>query len=295
MHYHMATSSSRAAAFRRILILFILLLLYMAIAIAIQIMWLGPSLSLEIPIAPAVRWMQLITTVVTFLFPALTWALFTQRATPAPLSASLPKPQIWLLHGLAVALLMAMPNALLTEINASLPLPEWATSMDKRVEEASHALLAVGSLPGFLSNVLIIAIAPAVCEEFFFRGALQQDLLRLTRNPHAAIWIGAAIFSLIHFQLSGFIPRLALGATLGYLAFYSRSIWPAVLMHLANNFFVVTLSTIAYRSGDIARFDHITPWIAWPATLLSLAIIIFIFARAEKRRKSMSPEPRTKL
>lgn len=281
----MPTSASRTTAFQRILILFILLLLYMSVAIALQMVWLGPSLSLEIPIAPAVRWMQLITTVVTFLLPALTWALFARQVSHNPLSTPLPKPQIWLLYGLAVALLMAMPNALLTELNESLPIPQWASNMDKQVEETSKALLSVNSLAGYLTNVIVIAIAPAVCEEFFFRGALQHDLLRLMRNQHAAIWIGATIFSLIHFQLSGFVPRLALGASLGYLAFYSRSIWPAVIMHFANNFFALSLAAIAFRNGDITQFDHPAPAAAWPIASLSMALIVLFFARAEKGRR----------
>lgn len=278
--------SSRTAALRRLIVLFILLLLFMAAAILIQFLWLGPTLSFQPPLAPSVRWMQLITTVFTFLLPALCWALLARRTTPCPLAASLPKPQIWLLYGLAVGLLMAMPNALLTEMNTSLPLPEWAHEMDKKIEAASRALLAVDTLPGYLANILVIAIAPAICEELFFRGALQHDLLRLVKSPHAAVWLGAAIFSLIHFQLSGFIPRLALGAALGYLALYSRSIWPAVLMHFINNFLVVTLSTIAFRSGDISRFDHLAPALTWPTAIVSSAIIVLLFVRAEKARKA---------
>lgn len=280
----MYPSSSRLAAIRRILLLFILLLLFMAIAVSIQTLWLGASTTISAPLAPSIRWMQLITTICTFLLPALGWARVARRLTPSPLSTARPAPLAWLIYGLAVALLMAMPNALLTEINAKLPIPEWAADIDKRLEEASKMLLSVDSFQGYITNVLVIAIAPAVCEELFFRGALQQDLLRITKNPHTAIWIGAAIFSLIHFQLSGCIPRLALGAALGYLAYYSRSIWPSVVMHFTNNFTVVSISAIAFRSGDIAKFDNPTPWVSWPTALLCMLLIIAFFIREEKKR-----------
>lgn len=284
---YMPNPAPRAVTFRRLLILFILLLLFTAAAALIQFAWLGPSLSLEIPIDMSVRWMQLITTLLSFLLPALCWALLERRSTPSPLATSRPSPATWLLYGLAVGLLMVMPNTLLTELNASIPQPDWAAEMDKRVQEASYALLAVDTLPGYLVNTLVIAIAPAICEELFFRGALQQSLLRLIRSPHAAIWICAAFFSLIHFQLSGFLPRLALGAALGYLAYYSRSVWPAVIMHFTNNFIAVTLATIAFRNGDIEQFDHPTPWVAWPFALLCMGLIIAFFVREGKKQSGM--------
>ena len=43
------------------------------------------------------------------------------------------------------------------------------------------------------------------------------------------------IFSAIHFQFSGFIPRLLLGAYLGYLFYWSRSLWLPVLAHFLHN------------------------------------------------------------
>jgi hypothetical protein len=56
---------------------------------------------------------------------------------------------------------------------------------------------------------------------------------------HSAIWITAFIFSTMHFQFYGFIPRLLLGAFFGYLAFWSRSLWLPIFAHTLNNSMVV--------------------------------------------------------
>jgi hypothetical protein len=82
---------------------------------------------------------------------------------------------------------------------------------------------------------LSIAIIPAICEELLFRGVLMPLLGKMTRNIHIAIWITAALFSLIHMQFYGFLPRLLMGAVLGYLVIWSGSLWTAILAHFVNN------------------------------------------------------------
>jgi membrane protease YdiL (CAAX protease family) len=84
------------------------------------------------------------------------------------------------------------------------------------------------------ANVLVVALAPAVCEELFFRGFLQRSLLRYM-PAHAAVWLTGFIFSLIHFQVYGFFARWFLGVALGYLAVWSRSLWPSVVAHFVIN------------------------------------------------------------
>ena len=276
-------ASSRLTLSIHLLILFAFFLAFMSLALFIQYAWLGPSPSLVVPISMSIRWMQLITTIFSFFLPALCWPLLRRHESPSPLATSFPPSAVWLLYGLGIGLLMAMPNAFLTELNSLLPQPNWAANMDKKIQVAAYALLSVDTPQGFLVNTLVIAIAPAICEEFFFRGALQHSLLRLLPQPHLAIWIGAVIFSLIHFQLSGFLPRLVLGATLGYLAYYSKSIWPSIVMHFTNNLLAVSIYSIAFRNGNIEQFNHISPWISCPSALISIFLIVSFFIRLDKK------------
>ncbi|MDE7236909.1 MAG: CPBP family intramembrane metalloprotease, partial [Paramuribaculum sp.] len=54
------------------------------------------------------------------------------------------------------------------------------------------------------------------------------------------VWIAANVFSLAHFDMSGFVPRLLLGACFGYGMLWSGSLWTAVACHALNNCMAVT-------------------------------------------------------
>ena len=87
----------------------------------------------------------------------------------------------------------------------------------------------------FLVALTVAAIAPAVGEELLFRGLLQPQLQKLTNNPHWGIWLCAILFSAIHLQFVGFLPRMLLGALLGYLLWWSGSLWLPILIHFLFN------------------------------------------------------------
>ena len=86
-----------------------------------------------------------------------------------------------------------------------------------------------------LVAMLVIAVLPAIGEELVFRGLIQNELYRGTKNIHVAIWVAAILFSAIHFQFFGFVPRLLLGALFGYLYYWSRNLWIPILAHFVNN------------------------------------------------------------
>ena len=120
-----------------------------------------------------------------------------------------------------------------------IPEGSWLESVFKPAELAAEnmvqVLLGEGSDNYLALAFFSITILPAICEEFVFRGVLQPLLSKQLRNVHLGIWISAAIFSAIHFQFYGFLPRLLLGVILGYLVFWSGSLWTAVIAHFANN------------------------------------------------------------
>jgi membrane protease YdiL (CAAX protease family) len=93
----------------------------------------------------------------------------------------------------------------------------------------------------FLAAIVILAIVPAIGEELLFRGILQNKIEMLSKNKHIAIWITAFIFSFIHFQFYGFVPRLLLGALFGYLYIWSGNLTIPILAHFINNGFTLLL------------------------------------------------------
>jgi uncharacterized protein len=109
-----------------------------------------------------------------------------------------------------------------------------------------------------LINILVMALLPALCEEFWFRGVVQKVLSRSMRSANVGIWVTAAWFSLYHAQADGFIPRMLLGAMLGYLAYWSSSIWTSVFAHALNNtipillvfYYPTQLTTIGKAAAD---------------------------------------------
>ena len=55
-----------------------------------------------------------------------------------------------------------------------------------------------------LSNLILIAIIPAVGEELLFRGYLQESFSKWLQNAHLAIIFSAFLFSAVHLQFHGF-------------------------------------------------------------------------------------------
>ena len=130
----------------------------------------------------------------------------------------------------------------LTEINSKLSLPEWMNSVEiwmqnseNQANQITDAFLSTTSLTTLLMNIAMIGILPAIGEELLFRGIVQQLFKKKFGNAHAAIWISAAIFSALHMQFFGFLPRLVLGAMFGYMLEWSGTLWLPIIAHFVNN------------------------------------------------------------
>ena len=120
---------------------------------------------------------------------------------------------------------------------------------------------------------IVIALLPAFSEELFFRGALLPLLRRVTGSWHWAVFISAAIFSAIHLELTGFLPRLIIGIILGYVFVITKSLWASTLIHFINNALVVFVLS---RADDVMKVMTAVP--EEPRllhTLCSLALVLF--------------------
>lgn len=122
------------------------------------------------------------------------------------------------------------------------PLEEWMRAKEDEATRLTLAFLKVNNAGDYLINLVVIALLPAIGEEFLFRGAIQRSFKRMFANPHIAVWVAAFIFSAIHMQFFGFLPRLLLGAMFGYIYWWTGSIWYAVFAHFLNNGYAVTMA-----------------------------------------------------
>jgi len=162
---------------------------------------------------------------------------------------------------LAVALMiLALPLInFLAQINSKMNLPEfmsgveqWMRASETNAEILTKKLLTVNTFGGLMLNIFMIAVLPAIGEELLFRGIVQKYLTQIFKNAHVGIILAAIFFSAFHMQFYGFIPRLVLGMMLGYLLFWTKSLWVPIIAHFANNAFAVV--TYYYISkGEISE------------------------------------------
>lgn len=174
--------------------------------------------------------------------------------------------------------------------NESISLPSSMSDLENTLRELetnsrnlSDTILADTSVGGLISGILIVGCLTGFAEEMFFRAGLQRMLSQGMSN-HAAIWIAAFIFSFMHFQFYGFIPRMLLGAFFGYLFVWSGTIWTSAFAHAFNNS-VVVISAWLSAKGMIPQNVELLgvnesgfPWIP----LLSGIILIFFITRFNK-------------
>lgn len=190
----------------------------------------------------------------------------------------------WLPQVLIAMLLMpvAAPLVLrLYQFNQSLPIPENLRGIESQAEDMLKALMQMDTPAAFLFNMLLIAAVPALGEEWVFRGVVQQQLMRVLDGPWKAMLAAAFIFSFIHFQFEGFIPRLFLGALLGWLYWRTQNFWVPVAAHFANNGMQVAgqyLFQQQISEIDLEKDHHIPLF----AAAVSLALTLLLTYRLNK-------------
>jgi membrane protease YdiL (CAAX protease family) len=118
---------------------------------------------------------------------------------------------------------------------------EWAIEKEELGAKLTEQMTNFSSLNHMLAGIFVIGLLPAIGEELVFRGLLQREIWRASLKIHLAIWLSAAIFSTIHFQFFGFIPRLILGALFGYLYYWSGNLLIPIFSHFVNNAFIVVM------------------------------------------------------
>lgn len=242
---------------------------------------------------PAIRAAQSIQSIALFLFPPFVLAFllslrpfeFLQLNKIPPISGSL----------LTIMLMLVLiPGInLLGDLNGLIRLPDALNGLEQelqaleaRAEAMTERLLAVDSIQGLLLNLALIAVLPALAEELFFRASLQR-ILHDKLGAHAAVWITAIVFSAIHFQFYGFIPRVLLGALMGYLLVWSGNLWIPILAHFVNNAMAVLFYYFKAKEMttiDLEQIGGLSSYYWGLASLVAAVIVIaFIFRRSRRR------------
>ena len=206
----------------------------------------------------SLKWLQFMQTVATFLLPSILGAwLWSENHKPFTW-LRLTRTTHWTHYLLAVGIMLcAVPGInLLADLNSRITLPESLDFIEqilKQQEEAAAALterfLQADNVGVLLINIGLMALLPAIAEEISFRGTLQQILSDSDSDLSAegglssvsrrrsiiAVWTTAIVFSAIHMQFYGFVPRMLMGAMFGYIFVWTGTLWVPILMHFTNN------------------------------------------------------------
>lgn len=152
-------------------------------------------------------------------------------------------------------------------LNKSMKLPDflkgleqWMLSKELQMAEITKQMLRMNSIGVLLFNIFMLAIIPAIGEELIFRGCLQKIFAKWSGNKHIAVWVTAIVFSAIHVQFYGFLPRMLLGALFGYLLIWSGTIWIPILGHFVNNAVAVVTAYVYQQKGiSLDKLDQPDP------------------------------------
>lgn len=161
--------------------------------------------------------------------------------------------------GVVILLIIIAPLFnVIVDWNASMHFPVgWQAfeSTMRRWEDSAAAttelLLSDTSVWGLVSGILVVGLLTGLAEETFFRAGLQKAMDVSGVNRHLAVWLSAFVFSAMHLQFFGFVPRLILGALFGYIYLSTGSLWVAASAHALNNSWVVIAGWL-YARGYIA-------------------------------------------
>ena len=239
------------------------------------------------------KWMQGFVQVGIMLIPALIFAYFYGKKPFKMLKINKTNPSwaIWI--AIVIPFIVLPLVGVLAEWNNAMKFPAFLASLEQYLRnmetsaaEMTKIFLHAETVQGLLLNILIIAIIPAISEEFLFRGVLQNIFKQWFRNIHWAVIVTALVFSAVHGQFFGFLPRFVLGLMLGYLFVMTRSIWAPTIAHFVNNgtativAFLQSQGVIETSAEEFGTMKNAEMW-----GLISAAATVAIFYLLWKRNE----------
>ena len=167
------------------------------------------------------------------------------------------------------------------EWNEGIRLPEsmagieqWLRAQEDMALQATELMMDIDSVGQLIVVILTVGLLTGIGEELIFRGSIQRLMIENRVNIHAAIWISAFIFSALHMQFYGFVPRMLLGAFFGYLVVCSGSLWLPILAHALNN----TMATVTYYQPSLETIPWLgatNPGITIVSTIVTLLLVLY--------------------
>lgn len=233
------------------------------------------------------RLLQIAATFFYMATPAIIFSFIVSRKPFAALDFGKRINSTQIMWVVAIAVIALILGGALGELNSMIPIPDtWAAKFKAMEDEYNKQVLALSSMhtvADYIISLLLIALLPAIFEEMFFRGAMQQVFIKLFGNALSGILLTSIIFSAIHLSYYGFLPRLFLGMMLGYVFYYSKNLWLNILAHFLNNAIALTQMYILSRQGKLNEESMND---TFPLYYGLIAAVAFVWVFIQFRKKS---------
>lgn len=190
--------------------------------------------------------------------------------------------------GLAFVGLLALTPVVqfLGGVNETLPLPDFLKEFEQSQIDLIERVLLDGD--AIWLTLLMLAVTPAICEELLFRGYVQRQSER-SLGFVGGILLSGIIFGFYHLRLTQVLPLSTLGIYLAFLTWSTGSLYPAMIVHFANNAFAVALSSFVSSSPDFDPADLEQFEVPWYYIVFGIVMFIPIVVRLARLR----PAPQT--
>jgi membrane protease YdiL (CAAX protease family) len=222
----------------------------------------------------SIRFMQTLQFFGLFVVPVFLFAYFSDPSPHQYLGLKQPNRTLFWIIGILL-MIIAIPLVEYTGIlNHKIPFDantqQWIKSKEEEANKMIRFMLSERTPKQLFLNLIFIALTAGIGEELFFRGILQRLFIRMFNSPWVGIILTAILFSAIHMQFMGFIPRVIMGILLGAIYWYSGSLWVAIFAHF---FYDAILIVIAYFNPQILNSNAADASIINTSSLAVLALI----------------------
>ncbi|HEY8918947.1 MAG TPA: CPBP family intramembrane glutamic endopeptidase [Chitinophaga sp.] len=237
---------------------------------------------------------QFLYTLVVYLVPGL---LFGYLSDPKPaewLGMSKSPKALPIVLALLIMYCSLWAVDLTAEWNQHWNVPASIRQMEEQADLLIERLLQMPTVKDLIVNLLLIAVLPAIAEEVFFRGVMQRLVIQLVRLPWLGVLITAILFSAVHMQLLGFVPRVLLGFLLGAIYYLSGNLWLSILGHFLVNgiqVFAAYLYQVKVISEDPSKSSTTSWYVALISALVTLSLLWVLYKRTKLPAQAEKSQP----
>lgn len=247
-------------------------------------------------VIPILKYLQVVSAFALMIIPAvLAGILFYSPYKTYLHLSSVPKTISIVCVALAILCATPMINFFLSA-NQQMQLPQWMHSFEEIIKqyeqkaaELTDVFLTMNNTSDLMINLLIVALLPAIGEELLFRGVFQSLFSDLFKSKHMPVIFTALLFSAIHMQFYGFVPRFLLGLYFGYLLLWSGSLWLPITAHFVNNGAAVLFAWYSQKNNLPVNPDTLGTekgeWIWVVLSVLLVTALTLIIKKKETKNK----------